>query len=433
MRGKLGPIIRREYLERVRNKLFIFMTFIGPLLLIGFALVPAFIFKLDAGEAKRVVVVDETGKLFARVRDELEHGRRDETRDDALHQEPRNVMRYRVIDAGALPPDEARRELNERVRKGEVDFYVVLPKDILTNGRAEIYGRNLSDVFSVEDIQRALNDAVIAQRMLDARIDPQLITRLSDRVHLNVTRVSERGEETDSGIGFFVAFITGFLIYMTIILHGQAVLSAVVEEKTTRIVEVLLSSVRAFDLMMGKLIGVSLVALTQYAVWGLALLLFSLYGVSALAASGIRFKLPSIAPSVVIYFFLFFIVGFFIYATLYALIGAMVTTTQEGGQIAMPVVFLLIIGFYLVFPIMRSPNSTFATLISLVPFFSPILMPVRLVTEAPPAWETLLSLLLSGACAVGLVWVAARVYRVGILMYGKRATIPEVWRWIRQP
>jgi ABC-2 type transport system permease protein len=135
----------------------------------------------------------------------------------------------------------------------------------------------------------------------------------------------------------------------------------------------------------------------------------------------------------VIYFFLFFIVGFFIYATLYALIGAMVTTTQEGGQIAMPVVFLLIIGFYLVFPIMRSPNSTFATLISLVPFFSPILMPVRLVTEAPPAWETLLSLLLSGACAVGLVWVAARVYRVGILMYGKRATIPEVWRWIRQP
>lgn len=433
MRGKLGPIIRREYLERVRNKLFIFMTFIGPLLLIGFALVPAFIFKLDAGEAKRVVVVDETGKLFARVRDELERGGRDETREYTLRQEPRSVMRYRVVDAGALPPDEARRELNERVRKGEVDFYVVLPKDILTNGRAEIYGRNLSDVFSVEDIQRALNDAVIAQRMLDARIDPQLITRLSDRVHLNVTRVSERGEETDSGIGFFVAFITGFLIYMTIILHGQAVLSAVVEEKTTRIVEVLLSSVRAFDLMMGKLIGVSLVALTQYAVWGLALLLFSLYGVGALAASGIRFKLPSIAPSVVIYFFLFFIVGFFIYATLYALIGAMVTTTQEGGQIAMPVVFLLIIGFYLVFPIMRSPNSTFATLISLVPFFSPILMPVRLVTEAPPAWETLLSLFLSGACAVGLVWVAARVYRVGILMYGKRATIPEVWRWIRQP
>jgi len=195
----------------------------------------------------------------------------------------------------------------------------------------------------------------------------------------------------------------------------------------------LLSSARAFDLMMGKLVGISLVALTQYAVWGVAAVLFWIYGLAALAASGINLALPSISPLVLLYFLCFFLVGFFIYATLYALAGAATTTTQEGGQLAMPVIFLLVIGFYLVFPVMRSPNSTFATVISLVPFFTPVIMPVRLVTEAPPVWETLLSLALSVVTAIGLVWIAARVYRVGILMYGKRATIPEIWRWIRQP
>ncbi len=430
--SKIWIIARREYFERVRNKMFIIMTLIGPALLVLSGLLPALLFRLDAGGAKRIRIFDETGRLYERVRDALESDRKGDGREAHARE---SIGRYDVSPVGGKGRslEDVRRELAESVRRGEIDFYVILPRDVIAGARAEVYGRNPSDLFTVDDIEAAINDAVIEARMREAQIDPSRIASLSERVRLNVVRVSEQGEEKISGAGFFVAFIVGFLIYMTIILHGQAVLSSVVEEKNSRVIEVLLSSARAFDLMMGKLVGISLVALTQYAVWGVAAVLFWIYGLAALAASGINLALPSISPLVLLYFLCFFLVGFFIYATLYALAGAATTTTQEGGQLAMPVIFLLVIGFYLVFPVMRSPNSTFATVISLVPFFTPVIMPVRLVTEAPPVWETLLSLALSVVTAIGLVWIAARVYRVGILMYGKRATIPEIWRWIRQP
>jgi ABC-2 type transport system permease protein len=184
--------------------------------------------------------------------------------------------------------------------------------------------------------------------------------------------------------------------------------------------------------MMGKLIGVSLVALTQYGIWAIVFTLFALYGVSMLAAQGIPVELPRIAPSVIIYFIIFFLLGYFIYATVYALVGAMVTTTQEGGQVALPVIFLLMIGFYLSFAVMRSPDSSFAFWASMVPFWAPITMMVRIVTQPPPFWQIALSMLICVATILLLTWLAARVYRIGMLMYGKRASIPEVIRWVRQ-
>jgi ABC-2 type transport system permease protein len=142
--------------------------------------------------------------------------------------------------------------------------------------------------------------------------------------------------------------------------------------------------------------------------------------------------LPPIPPIFFLYFFLFFVLGYFIYATVYALVGSMVTTTQEGGQLAMPVLFMLIIGFYFAFPVIRSPNSSLAFWVSMFPFFSPVTMLVRIVTQTPPLWQIALSLVIGYATVVFLMWLAARIYRIGMLMYGKRATIPEVMRWIKQ-
>ena len=180
--------------------------------------------------------------------------------------------------------------------------------------------------------------------------------------------------------------------------------------------------------MSGKLIGVSLVALTQFAIWGVALVGLGAY----FAAKGMAVSFPRIPAGVFAYLVLFFLLGYFIYATIYALVGAMVTTAQEGGQVALPVILLLVIGFYLAFPVIRSPNSGFAFWVSMVPFFSPITMLVRVVTQTPPVWQILLSLLIGAATVVLLIWLAARIYRTGMLMYGKRATLPEVWRWVRQ-
>jgi ABC-2 type transport system permease protein len=216
-------------------------------------------------------------------------------------------------------------------------------------------------------------------------------------------------------------------------LYGQVILGAVIEEKETRIAEILFSSIRSFPLMMGKLIGVSLVAVTQFAIWGLAFAAFALYGAATLAGQGMNITLPHVPASVFVYLVLFFLLGYFIYATIYALVGSMVTTAQEGGQLAMPIILILVVGFYLAFPVMRSPDSQFAFWVSMIPFFAPITMLMRVVAQTPPFWQIALSLAIGFATVVLLLWLASRVYRVGMLMYGKRATIPEVLKWIRQP
>jgi ABC-2 type transport system permease protein len=174
-----------------------------------------------------------------------------------------------------------------------------------------------------------------------------------------------------------------------------------------------------------------LAGLTQVGIWIFSALAVATYFVVMFADGGGDVKLPNITPFFVVNFFIFFLIGFFLYATIYALIGSMVTTTQEGGQFVVLTVIILMIGLYSVIPIVRDPNSTFSTIVSLVPFVSPISMPVRIFIEQPPIWQILLSILLNLLAICGVIWVASRVYRIGMLMYGKRATIPEVWRWIR--
>jgi ABC-2 type transport system permease protein len=182
---------------------------------------------------------------------------------------------------------------------------------------------------------------------------------------------------------------------------------------------------------MGKLLGVSLVALTQLTIWGLAFLAFSLYGINLLASRGIPAQLPNVPFVFYLYFAVFFLLGYFVYATLYALVGSIVPSAQEGGQLAIPIVLLLVIGFYFFLPVSRSPDSSFSFWLSLVPFFAPITMLVRIVTQTPPFWQIALSLIIGFSTAGLLMWIAARIYRMGMLMYGKRPSIPEIVRWVR--
>jgi ABC-2 type transport system permease protein len=286
-------------------------------------------------------------------------------------------------------------------------------------------------VISIGRLENRLSRAVKEQRMRESGIDASLVSSLNREVEMSRHKPGEQGEQgTDSS--FFLALAVGMFVYVAILMYGQTILSAVVEEKTTRVVEVLFSSTNAFTRMGGKLIGVSLVGMTQYALWALLFAGASLYGAGAVAAGGMDFAMPSVPPVFALYALLFFLLGFYVYATLYAIVGAMVTTEKEGGQLAFPVIMLLMAAIYLAFPVIRSPGSGFAFWVSMIPFFSPITMIVRIVTETPPLWQIALSLAIGVATIVGLVWVAARIYRTGMLMYGKRATIPEVVRWARR-
>ena len=337
------------------------------------------------------------------------------------------------VQTGGRDIEEVKRSLNERVKKDELDGYLVIPPDVLTTGAAEFYARNTGDLFTNGQIADRLTKAVREQRMVERHINPADMREITQPVKVKTKKVGEGREEAeDTGQGFYLVFGVGFVIYLTILMYGQVILGAVIEEKETRIAEILFSSIRSFPLMMGKLIGVSLVALTQFAIWGLMFAAFALYGVAKLAEQGMAIPLPHVPASVFAYLVLFFLLGYFIYATIYALVGSMVTTTQEGGQLAMPIILILVLGFYMAFPVIRSPNSPFAFWVSMVPFFAPITMLVRIVTQTPPFWQIALSLAIGFSTVVLLLWLAARVYRVGMLMYGKRATIPEVLKWIRQ-
>lgn len=449
---KLLVIIRREYFGRIRTKSFVISSLLGPLIMIGFTIVPGLLITMKTGGATKVAVVDLTGKMYEGVRESILTKRDNEDANGASQNQTAPAagtpdsgaqMRqmsgalsahYEVeqVTPGGRALEEIKGELNARVRKGELGVYVVLPEKILEEGRAEYYGRNVSDPITTSQLRHSLNRAVVEQRLREANIDQNRVRQLSKEIKLETTKISESGLERDSGGGFGLAMFVGLFIYMAILMYGQVILSSVVEEKTTRVAEVLFSSVKPFHLMLGKLLGVGLVAITQYLIWAVAFGAFALFGVGMLAASGIEVPLPRLPLSFAVYALLFFVLGFLMYATIYMLVAAMVTTEKEAGQMAMPVIFLSVISIYMAFPVIRNPNSSFAFWISIAPFFSPITMLVRIVTETPPFWQIALSLGVGVVSVVLSVWVAARIYRVGMLMYGKSASIPEVVRWLRQ-
>lgn len=440
---KFLAVVKREYVQRVRSKMFIFMTILAPLLMAFFGVVPALIFSIKAGGPAKIALVDQTGKMFDQLQTALAGGETGTAKaTDLQNRDPDDRFQSLSAMAGSnvelenvpvegINLEQITRELNARIQSKEISGYLLLPPNLLDGGKAAFFGRNTGDVFTKRLLQGALTRAVREQRLKEANIDAKTIAALSQPVQLEMLKAGTSGER-DSGEGFVLVFAAGFVMYLTILMYGQVILGAVIEEKETRIAEILFSSVRPFTLMLGKLVGVSLVALTQLAIWGLAFGAFALYGVNVLASRGMPVHVPHIPSIHFLYFGLFFLLGYFIYATLYALVGSMVTTAQEGGQLAMPIVLILVIGFYLFLPVSRSPDSSFAFWVSMFPFFSPVTMMVRIVTQTPPFWQIALSLGLGFGSVLLITWFASRIYRIGMLMYGKRASIPEAWRWMRQ-
>ncbi|MDQ1639605.1 MAG: type transport system permease protein [Pyrinomonadaceae bacterium] len=453
---KFLAVVKREYLQRVRTKFFAVMTVLGPVLLVVFTIVPGLLAGYKAGHDTRIAIVDQTdGKLYASIRSSLlkqDRGADDDASAavaEAMNSNSRDRMQkagrsfgsffVEQVYAGGRPLADIKRELNARIGHDELEGYLVIPPDILQNSRSKVtyYGRNVSDEITRKQIEDRLNRAVRRERLIASGVKEQDVEELSKPIGMVTYPVNEKGEEgaEDSGAGFAMVFVVAFVIYITVLLYGQVVLGAIVEEKETRIAEILFSSVRSTTLMLGKLFGVSLLALTQMGIWVLAFGLLSVFGVGWLAAQGVNISgigLPHLPALFFVYFFLFFMLGYFVFASIYVFIGSMVTTTQEGGQMAMPVVFLLVAALLMASPVIRSPNSSFAFWMSMFPFFSPITMLVRIVSQTPPVWQILLSLTIGVVTVVLLLFLASRIYRIGMLMYGKKASIPEVVRWIKQ-
>jgi ABC-2 type transport system permease protein len=448
---KFLAVVKREYKKVVFSWAFLIGTMIAPLAAVILAFVPMLIFSIK-GDVQRIAIVDQTGgQVAARLKQNLSAERMMEkarqaakdslTKIDASQEEKLknsaeqfgSNFAFEDVSADGKSLEQIRRELSGRVQEKQLDAYLIIPQNLdAPDAKFEFYTRTSGDFITNSTLEDALNDAVRAQRLARANISEEKLRELSQKVQFSVTKLTDKGEEKDSGGGFGAAFVIGLLIYITLAIYGQTIMGAVVEEKETRIAEILFSSARPFELMLGKLVGVGLAGLTQLSIWLGSAIILLVFGLASMQAAGLPLSMPNITPLSVVYFLIFFFLGFFIFATIFALIGSMVTTVQEGGQFAFLPVIILLAGFYCIFPIMRDPNSTFSFWVSVAPFVAAITMPVRIAIETPPFWQILISILFNLATIFALVWLASRVYRVGMLMYGKRATIPEVWKWIRQ-
>jgi ABC-2 type transport system permease protein len=446
---KFFAVVKHEYKKVVVKWSFLIGTLLLPFLAACFAVVPALIFSLK-GEPTRIVIADPTGNIEPRLKANLSAQKMEararkaaqKSLEDITPSQEEQMKRgaeqfaqeFEFIDYptnGALT-NTVRSDLNAMLLDGKADAYLIIPENIYSEQATfEFRSRKAGDFF--DDVFReALNSAVRSQRLADSNISEARLEELSRDVNFDAKGIDERGQERDSGGTFIASFIIGLMIYITLAIYGQAIMGAVVEEKETRIAEILFSSARPFELMMGKLVGVGLAGLTQLAIWvGSAAVIVSVVALQT-DLSALVGSLPSITPLMILYFLIFFLLGFFIYASIFALIGSMVTTVQEGGQFAFPPIMLMLIGFYFSFAVVRDPNSSLSFWVSIAPFFAPITMPVRILSETPPFWQIGLSFVINAVTIAGLIWLASRVYRVGMLMYGKRATVPEVWKWIRQ-
>lgn len=415
---KLLVIIKREYFTRVRSKGFVIGTILTPLVMASVLLLPA----LFAGKVTRtdyrVTVLDQTENvaLYERAADLLVA---DNERLDRFQ-----VRRETVTETQFAVRQQ---ELNREISEGKLDAYVVIPVSVLDEGRIAYHAKNVGDFVAETRIENAFNNAVIERRMIRSGLDVERISELSRKVVME--KFNERGEGEDRR-RIIMAFVLMGILCLTVLAYGGHVMSAVIEEKQSRIIEVLISSVEPFPLMMGKLVGVGLVGLTQYAVWAVCAILLSSLSAAQLSAFG-SFRLPQISVSLMMFFIIYFLLGYFLYATLYAMVGGLVSNEEDGQQTQFPLMMLILSAPLVSSLVWRRPDSILAAMISLFPFFSPFAMFLRIAIQPPPLWQIALSILLMIAAILGAIWLAAKFYRVGVLMYGKRPTLPEMVKWLK--
>jgi ABC-2 type transport system permease protein len=416
-------IARREYLERVRTRGFALSTILIPTFLVGIVVLPV-LFGSEGGGERALVIVDESER---RVGERMAGILAPPAGRDGS-------VQYR-IEYGRRPLARIRADLAARIEAGEIDGYLHVPPDIVERGSVAYRARDVANLQVVADIQRAATEAVLAERLAQAGLGPVAAADLVRPVDVHATRLASGGREgADALSTFFLAYAVAMLIYFLIVLYGQNVMRSVLEEKTSRIAEVIVSTVKASHLMLGKVAGVSAVALTQVAIWSVLIVLVAtqtdvLAGRAGLPEGILASLHVPVATALALG--AFFLLGFLLYAAIYAAVGAAVSTEQEAQQLVLPVLLPLIVPLLFLVPLTSDPQGTAAIVLGLIPLTSPVATPMRMAATELPTAHVAASLTLLAVAVVGAIWLAGRIYRVGILSTGKRPSLRELARWMR--
>ena len=434
--NKIGLIIKREYLTRVRKRSFLILTFLGPILMAAIYIIPIMLALNSSTDHLRVAVVDESHWFEDRFSSNKEHT---------------------FVTMPGQPIDSVK----EMVKTGVFDMALYVPPTQLNiPSNATVYSIRQVPMEVETYISSVMEKEIEEQKLMAKGVDPEIVSAVKTDVNLQIMRMDENGneKETFTKVQFTLGIILSMMVYMFIMFFGGQVMQGVSEEKTNRIIEVIISSVKPFQLMMGKIIGVSLVALTQFVMW--ILLTIVLYvGFSAfigishpdMLSSGTVMaqeitstdimsneSVQSILQivhsidfgTIIACFLIFFILGYLLYATLYAAIGSLVDNNTDSQQFTLPVTVPLMVAIISSFYIVNNPDSSLAVWLSMIPFTSPISMMVR-IPFGVPIWQIVVSVLLLAGTFVLMTWLAAKIYRTGILMYGKKLTYKEIFKWLK--
>ncbi|WP_374959044.1 ABC transporter permease [Gilvibacter sp.] len=433
----LPLIIKREYLNKVKNKSFIVMTFLSPLIMVALIFVVAYLSQLNNEDKRTISVLDESG-FFVDKFENTENTTYEILAGISLDSAKVKVEREGLYGLLYIPKTDGFDEMADRIT---------------------FYSEDSPSVFLIEAIEDRISNYATDARLAEAGIDAKMIRDL--RVNVDTQLESFKGEETselDTVVRLAFGGIAGYLLFMFIIIYGNMIMRSVIEEKTSRIIEVIISSVKPIQLLLGKIFGTSLAGLTQFVVWVILIGVFTTIGAAMLDidpsqstaaqqqlieqagtnvdsnAKIVEFftafwNLPLL--NLVIMFILFFLGGYLMYASLYAAIGAAVDNETDTQQFMLPILMPLILAVYVgVFTVIENPHGTVSQVFSFIPLTSPVVMLMR-IPFGVPIWQQILSVVILFATFIGTVWVAAKIYRVGILMYGKKASYKELFKWLK--
>ena len=421
MNGKLWIVIRKEYLERVRTRSFALGTALGPILIALLMFGPAMLAERTGPERQTIAVVDPgEGAATARLRTMVD------TAATAQGETFPLTLRYQEVDADFDEP-AVRAELDAEVESDAIDGYVVLGGDFLESGKAVYYGKSLSGVVGIEILENLLDQVVQQERMQRLGIAAGELAEVLRGAELEMRSVGTDDERSlESRLLMGIAMI--MLLYFMMIFYGQFTMTAVIEDKSTRVVEVMLASVTPTQLMMGKVLGQGLVGFTQFAIWVAAGAAFSNFGGQV---AGIELDVGSIDADLWLWFGVFFVLGFLLYSSLYAGVGAVCSSLQDSQQYQGPITMLIVLPMLLLQVAIQAPDSGAAMVLSLIPLFTPILMFIRIVIGDPDLWQIALSIVLLGATVLFMLRLTGKLFRLSILNFGKAPGWGQIVRMLR--
>ncbi|MDR2885892.1 MAG: ABC transporter permease [Rikenellaceae bacterium] len=435
--GKIGIIIGREFNTRVRKKSFIITTLLTPLLMVGLVVVPAQLATMKSDKDKVVLVVDRSGVIA-----------------DSLENRDHFIFR----------PQTASYEELRGQKDREAFGILVIGADIMDNPKnAQLYTYASSTIDTERDIARQIANVVEKRKLLAYDIEnlPQIMEQVKTTVTLTTTRISEDGTERESSsvVAMISAYLFGFLIYMFVFMYGAMVMQGVIEEKSSKVMEIMVSSVRPYELMMGKIVGIAAVAITQFFIWMVLIFALGTFAMQFFAddiaanaqamqemAGGMAGGMGGMDPEMMSMlrnitdlsflgkifggFVIYFIGGYLLYAAMFAAIGSAVDNAEDTQQLQLPISIPLVLAIVVLVAVLKDPDGSLAFWFSMIPFTSPVIMMAR-IPYGVPFWELALSVAILYASFIGMVWLAGKVYRVGVFMYGKKPTWGELYKWMR--